>query len=85
MIITSKFFREVVNKTIYKNRFELSKYGVDRLSFQYLKIRKNRSRDSYTIKLSTDNIDAPIVLIRDIIDESCSELGINADSVMIEL
>ncbi|EMH2709876.1 MULTISPECIES: hypothetical protein [unclassified Clostridioides] len=85
MRISKKKLNQTIEKVISRNKEELYKYRVDELSFQYVNIKKNRNREDYDIIVSIDEIEVPLSLIRDIVDEACQELDIKVGRTFIEL
>ncbi|MGX9757666.1 hypothetical protein ACWYRQ_15410 [Clostridioides difficile] len=85
MRISKKKLNQTIEKVISRNKEELYKYRVDELSFQYVNIKKNRNSEDYDIIVSIDEIGVPLILIRDIIEETCEELGIKVGKTMVEL
>ncbi|MCC0727184.1 hypothetical protein KGF51_12270 [Clostridioides sp. ZZV14-6045] len=85
MRISKKKLNQTIEKVISRNKEELYKYRVEELSFQYVNIKKNRNREDYDIIVSINEIEVPLVLIRDIVDETCQELDIKVGRTLIEL
>lgn len=83
MRITNKKFNEVVSEVI--KRMELRDYKVDEIAFYNVNIKKVRGTEKYDIVVSIDEIEVPLILIRDIIQETCEELGIEANRILVEL
>lgn len=85
MKINKNKFIKLIKEVIEENKEELYKYQVEDLSFQYVNIRKNRNTDSYNIEISVDEIETPLILIRDIIEESAQKIGININKITVEI
>ncbi|HBF9449705.1 TPA: hypothetical protein UL242_002389 [Clostridioides difficile] len=85
MRISKKKLNKTIDEVINRNKEELYKYRVEDLNFQYVNIKKNRNSEDYDIIVSIDEIEVPLILIRDIIGETCEELGIKVGKTMVEL
>lgn len=89
MRITNKKFNKVVSETIERNKEEYKwKYCAETedVTFHNIEIRKNKNSDSYNIVVSIDEIDnIPMSLIKDLIEETCNELNIEPNKILVEL
>lgn len=85
MRINKKKLNQTIGEVIKRYEEELYKYRIEDVSFQYVNIKKNRGKEEYDIIVSVDEIEIPLILIRDIIEETCNELDINIARIMIEI
>lgn len=83
--MNSNKFKKAIESAIENMSSELYKYRVDCIEFQYIKISKVRNCDKYNVCVSVDDVETPIILIRDVIDTASQILSINVDKVTIEI
>lgn len=85
MKINKSKFNKLIKEVIERNKEDLYKYRIDDLNFQYVNIRKNRNVDNYDIVVSIDEIETPLIVVRDIIEESCEMMGIKINKITVEI
>ena len=86
MRITNKKFNDTVKKVIGDiSRRKLQEYRIDRISFYNVNLKKKRNLDEYDIIVSVDEIEIPLILVRDIIEETADILGVKIHRILVEL
>lgn len=86
MRITNKKFNDTVKKVIGDiSRRKLQEYRINGISFYNVNLKKKRNLNEYDIIVSVDEIEIPLILVRDIIEETADVLGVKIHRILVEL